>query len=268
LLKPLANFCVIPTVLRGSLRTASLLGSFDFKKDYFVMEKCGPKIKAITKAESVKENEFLDSSKMFSDLWWLNYCICRGIGIGNFGAPLFGSEGKNLCIHQSCQCDEVGNPFCKQNVTECCITSQCEFPPAKGSPTCVCFNKKLAGGETTEWKQNIFEAEYGFGDQFWVYYFICAGCSVHAMNANKRSCIQVVRKNLCIKEMAQSVQPVGEDGNFCSAVGTSLCFWEQCAFPPASEADGNPMFTCFNMCRVKNKDKTGGKLCAYGKAQS
>jgi len=233
------------------------------------MEMCGEKLDAIKKAEA-ESCKNLDSVKMFNELWWLNYCICRGVGVGNVSAPLFGEESRNLCMHGSCELTGVGDPFCKSNVTECCITSQCQFPKAEGSPTCVCFNKPLAGAESVgSWKQGIFQAEYGFADQFWLYYLLCAGVSVHGLRANKRPLFGLVQKQFCIKRQAQLVQPVGGDGNLCSGMGTQLCFWAHCQFPPAPEADGNPTFACFNKIRMKNKDKAKDAApMSYAKGQA
>jgi len=232
------------------------------------MEACGEDLKSINKAAAESQKN-LDRDAMFKDLWWLNYCICRGVGIGNVGEPLVGSEARNLCFHESCELTELGNPFCKSNVTECCITSQCEFPKAAGSPTCVCFNKKLAGaGEVKDWKQGIFKAEYGFDDQFWIYYLLCAGVSLHKPRVNNRPLFGLVQKQLCIKRQAQLVQPVGSDKNLCSGLGTQFCFWSHCQFPPGSDAEAYPQFTCFNKCRTKNKDKgQDAKPLAYGKNQ-
>ena len=35
----------------------------------------------------------------FSELWWLNYCFCEGVGIGAVGNPFFGGEAVNICLH-------------------------------------------------------------------------------------------------------------------------------------------------------------------------
>eukprot|EP00437_Effrenium_voratum_P058942 CAMPEP_0181489410 /NCGR_PEP_ID=MMETSP1110-20121109/48962_1 /TAXON_ID=174948 /ORGANISM="Symbiodinium sp., Strain CCMP421" /LENGTH=52 /DNA_ID=CAMNT_0023616231 /DNA_START=64 /DNA_END=218 /DNA_ORIENTATION=- len=40
----------------------------------------------------------LDRDKMFSELWWLNYCFCEGVGIGAVGNPFFGGEAVNICL--------------------------------------------------------------------------------------------------------------------------------------------------------------------------
>ena len=44
----------------------------------------------------------LDRDKMFSELWWLNYCFCEGVGIGAVGNPFFGGEAVNICLHSKC----------------------------------------------------------------------------------------------------------------------------------------------------------------------
>jgi hypothetical protein len=202
----------------------------------------------------------LNADKMFGDLWWLQYCICRGVGVGAIGNPLFGSEERNLCLHGSCQFAQIGDPFCQTNAVECCLTSQCQFPKAEGSPTCVCFNKKLAGGSTDGWKNKIFEWEGKFDGQFWLYYFLCAGVGVHGLRANDRPLLALVQKQFCIKRQVQLVAPTGSDGNLCSGVGTNLCLWSQCQFPPNKE--GSPFIAC---CGWKMKNKGGnGKPMSYG----
>jgi len=154
----------------------------------------------------------LDRDKMFSELWWLNYCFCEawiwciflviffrisnhhinlttleedfyfffgaflnlasfmksnsfqeGVGIGAVGNPFFGGEAVNICLHSKCEMTDIGDPFCS-NIRVClCLTDQCSLPPAPGSPICVCFNKKLAGGDG--WSgQQLFDWSTSFGD--------------------------------------------------------------------------------------------------------
>jgi hypothetical protein len=232
------------------------------------MQMFGENLKTITTASSLpKGHENLDRDKMFNDAWWLQYCCCRGVAIGDIGNPYFGEEGRNLCLHSTCELTQIGDPFCQTNLVECCITSQCQFPKAEGSPTCVCFNKPLAGADgVSGWKQQIFGWEGKFDQQFWLYYFLCAGCSVHGLRANGRPLYALVQKQFCIKRGIQLVQPTGSDGNLCSGVGTSLCFWTHCQFPPAKDTDtATPFIACCNK-RMKNKDKGGNaKPLAYGK---
>eukprot|EP00437_Effrenium_voratum_P033974 CAMPEP_0181477146 /NCGR_PEP_ID=MMETSP1110-20121109/42067_1 /TAXON_ID=174948 /ORGANISM="Symbiodinium sp., Strain CCMP421" /LENGTH=130 /DNA_ID=CAMNT_0023602441 /DNA_START=58 /DNA_END=448 /DNA_ORIENTATION=+ len=54
----------------------------------------------------------LDRDKMFSELWWLNYCFCEGVGIGAVGNPFFGGEAVNICLHSKCEMTDIGDPFC------------------------------------------------------------------------------------------------------------------------------------------------------------
>ena len=49
-----------------------------------------------------------------------------------------------------------------------------------------------------------------------------------------------------------------EGGKLCSSVSTRLCFWDQCAMPPA---EGAPMFSCFNLLNSKG---ASAKPLAYG----
>ncbi|CAJ1352827.1 unnamed protein product [Effrenium voratum] len=198
---------------------------------------------------------FLDRDKMFNDLWWLNYCFCEGVGIGAVGNPFCGGEAVNVCLHSRCEMTDVGDPFCSSMRVCLCITDQCSLPPAQGSPICVCFNKKLAGGDG--WSgQELFDWSTGFGDTFWVYYIFCLGCGVTAPSANGRPLFAAQFKELCIKGGTKLATPM-EGGKLCSAVSTRLCFWEQCAMPPA---EGSPMFVCFNLLNPK----TGAKPLAYG----
>ena len=64
-------------------------------------------------------------------------------------------------------------------------------------------------------------------------------------------------KELCIKGGTKLATPM-EGGKLCSAVSTRLCFWDQCAMPPA---EGAPMFSCFNLLNSKG---ASAKPLAYG----
>ncbi|CAL1127062.1 unnamed protein product [Cladocopium goreaui] len=203
----------------------------------------------------------LDRDKMFNELWWLNYCFCEGVGIGAVGNPFFGGEAVNICLHSRCEMTDVGDPFCS-NIRVClCITDQCSLPPAEGSPICVCFNKKLAGGDG--WSgQQLFDWSTSFGDTFWLYYIFCMGLGFSAPQANGRPLFAVQVKELCIKGGTKLTTPM-EGGKLCSMVSTRLCFWEQCALPPA---EGAPMFVCFNLLNKKGQHGDGTKVSAISAA--
>jgi len=182
----------------------------------------------------------LDRDKMFGDGWWLSYCCCAGRLVGDVGNPLFGSEARQLCQHSTCEMTDVGNPFCSGMSVMCCITQQCAFPKLDGSPTCVCFNKQLAGGGTENWKPNLFEWNPAFGDQFWINYFLCGGCAVNGIMSGGRPIFGNMDKKLCVKQAMQCVAPV-QEGVLCSGLGSCLCCWEQMQFPPA---ENNPKIAC------------------------
>jgi len=211
---------------------------------------------AITKS---KIHANLDQDAMFKELWFLEYCCCGGRGIGDVGNPFFGSEVRELCMHSTCEMTEVGNPFCSGLTVNCCITQQCAFPKLDGSPTCVCFNKQLAGGGTESWKPNLFDFSPGFKDQFWIQYFLCGGCAVHGIGGNGRPILGSMQKELCVKQAMRCVAPI-QDGILCSGLGTCLCFWDQMQFPPAAN---NPKIAC---CGWKmNKYGTSKGPLGYGK---
>jgi len=182
----------------------------------------------------------LDQQKMFSDAWWLQYCCCGGRAVGAVGNPLFGSEARNLCIHQTCEMTGFGDPFCSGLSVMCCITEQCAFPKIEGSPTCVCCNKKLAGGDTGGWKPSLFEWTAEWDKQFWLYYFLCAGVACNGIQADGRPIFGQLSKQLCVKQAIKCTSPV-QDGTYCSGLGTQLCCWAQCQFPPA---ENNPKIAC------------------------
>lgn len=212
-----------------------------------------------SKINDGKYSGVLNRDEMFNKGWWLQYCICDGRIIGNVGEPFFGSEGKTLCEHETCECVPFGDPFCSKVETSLCVTEQCAFPKIDGSPTCVCFNKILAGGDTSGWKPKLFDTEYAWGNQFWIYYFLCMGCSVHGPGANERPLFAHVDKTFCIKDACQCV-PFVEEGTMCASVGTALCYWDQCQCPPAAN---NPKFAC---CGFKlNKGNGNGSPMSYGK---
>ena len=157
---------------------------------------------------------------------------------------------------ESGEMTDIGDPFCS-NIRVClCLTDQCSLPPAPGSPICVCFNKKLAGGDG--WSgQQLFDWSTSFGDTFWLYYIFCMGLGFSAPQANGRPLFAVQAKELCIKGGTKLAVPM-EGGKLCSAVSTRLCFWDQCALPPA---EGAPMFVCFNLLNQKG---ASAKPLAYG----
>lgn len=228
----------------------------------------GPKKDAITKA-SAEAAAALDRDKMFTDAWWLQYCCCKGTALGSVGNPMFASEERQLCIHKACECTDVGGPFCMGGKTLCCFTDQCQFPPLEGSPKCVCFNKTISG-DTAAFKLPIFGADkvLGFEESgFWLYYFLCTGVALHKPRAGDRPCFWEVQKTFCIKQSASCVYPIGPDGDLCSGLSTSCCFWEQCQFPPAKPAEtATPCIACCGI-QLKNKDKKGPavKCMSYGK---
>jgi len=160
---------------------------------------------------------------------------------------------------------EVGNPFCADMTVDCCITQQCAFPKIDGSPTCVCFNKQLAGGDTGSWKPKLFDYEGDFSKQFWLYYFLCGGVACHGPGActpakGERPCFAVMGKRLCVKYQEQLTGPI-QDGVLCSGVGTSLCFWEQVQFPPAPN---NPKIACCGWKMAKHPSEAAAGCMKYG----
>jgi hypothetical protein len=227
----------------------------DTPSAYFKMADC-----AEIKTSKIHAN--LDRDKLFGDGWWLEYCCCYGVAIGDVSNPLFGSEARNLCLHKTCQQVDFGNPFCSGLSVCLFCTNQCAFPKIDGSPVCVCCNKQLAGGDTGSWKPSLFEFTPGFGDQFWLYYFLCGGASVHGLSANGRPMLGALQKQFCVEQATKCVAPV-QNGVLCSGVGTCLCFWNQMQFPPA---ENNPKIGC---CGWKmNKYNPSGKAAApmgYGK---
>lgn len=209
----------------------------------------------------------MNRDKLWSDGWWCEFCICSGTVIGNIGEPFIADEDKSLCDHSTCQCTNPTDPaICSEHQVLCCITEQCKLPKEEGSPTCVCFNKILAGdkGATSGWKPKLFTWTNAFDNQFWVYYFLCMGCGVHAPSANDRPLVAYHDKFLCIEEACQCVK-LTEEGVLCTSLSTTLCYWDQCEFPP--QLDKNPVIA---LCGFKLKSPTaptGGKPMpmTYGK---
>ena len=101
------------------------------------------------------------------------------------------------------------------------------------------------------------QAKKSQGDTFWLYYIFCFGIGFSAPQANGRPLFAVQTKELCIKAGTKLATPM-EGGKLCSSVSTRLCFWDQCAMPPA---EGAPMFSCFNLLNTKG---ASAKPLAYG----
>lgn len=178
---------------------------------------------------------------MFKEMWWCNYCVCCGRGIGDIGNPLVGGINKQLCILQSCQMTDVGDPFCGGLNVFCCVTEQCHIPPTEGSPTCACFGKTLVGSVGDAWKAELFDYKPNWKQAgFPVIYVVCCGSFLHAPGANGAPLLGAKSKFLCIQEAMKLVSPV-EDGIFCASASTFLCCWDQCELPPNK---GNPGFKC------------------------
>jgi hypothetical protein len=189
------------------------------------------------KTADIPDQTGLAQEKMFKEMWWCGYFFCCGRGCGGVGNPYIGSEAKEICLHSKCYLDDIMKPFLCGGMDVClCMTSQCQFPPADGSPTCVCCNKKLAGGETNSWAPKLFDYTAGFGQTFWLYYLVCLGCGVSSPQADSRPCFAQQEKQLCISKGVKLYQPM-QDGVLCSGLGTFLCIWDQLEIPPAS---GNP----------------------------
>merc|ERR1712048_1268261 len=177
-----------------------------------------------------KLHKSLDRKQMFDTAWWLQYCCCRGVAVGVVGDPYFAAEARTLCIHATC---------------ECC-------------------NKKLAGGDTGGWKPQLFDHTFVWDQQFWLYYFLCAGVSLHGPGANGRPLLGYVEKQFCVKQAGRCVAPI-QEGVFCSGLGTQLCFWSQAQFPPVSKADGNPCIACCGIKMNKGEGAKGAGFMGYGK---
>jgi hypothetical protein len=204
----------------------------------------------------------LNRDNMLKDAWWLQYCICKGTALGTVGDPYFGAESRNLCIHEKCECADFGSPFCSNIAVECCITSQCSFPKIDGSPVCVCCNKKLAGEDGSKWKPKLFTYEFDFKNQFWLYYFLCAGVSVHGCQANGRPILGFQVKEFCIQEEGKCTAPI-QGGVLCSGVSTTLCCWNQCQFPPNMAKQ--PKFACCGFKIGGEQPSSKPSPFAYGK---
>jgi len=211
-----------------------------------------------------KLHKSLDRKKMFEEAWWLQYCCCRGVAIGTVGDPYFAAEARSLCIHETCECVDVGNPFCSGIAVECCITTQCAFPKQQGSPVCACCNKTCGGGDTSAWKPQLFDYTFQWDGQFWLYYFICGGYSCHGCGAGGRPILGFVHKEFCIREAGRCVAPI-QEGVLCSGLGTQLCYWTQSQFPPVSKADGNPCIACCGIKMNKTADHKSSGIMGYGK---
>ena len=199
----------------------------------------------------------LDRDKMFNELWWLNYCFCEGVGIGAVGNPFFGGEAVNICLHSRCEMTDVGDPFCLQHPRLPVHHGPVLFAPSRRISNLRVLQQKACGWWWMEWPATLWlvyqlwwhllallHLLHGSGlfcpASQWPSFVCCPGeGAVHAKGGTKLT------------------TPM-EGGKLCSMVSTRLCFWEQCALPPA---EGAPMFVCFNLL---NKKGASAKPLAYG----
>jgi len=187
---------------------------------------------------------------------FLYYCCCGGVALGPFGNPFIAAEAKELCLHSTVQCTDIINDtdgLCSQMNVMCCITEQCQLPPLKGSPKCICCTKELAPGDGVSKKDEIIE-DYAaiMSNTKWLMYAFCGGCGLSGIGGD-RPLYGMVVKELCIRESVEiDLKKVTEtDGTMCAVAATELCFWSQCQFPPKED---QPLFACF-----KFKKARGGK---------
>mmetsp|Transcript_14836 Transcript_14836/g.18208 ORF Transcript_14836/g.18208 Transcript_14836/m.18208 type:complete len:324 (-) Transcript_14836:318-1289(-) len=79
--------------------------------------------------------------KMFSELWWLHYCFCEEIDIGNVGTPCFGGEAVNIWCHSWRGMTMVGDPSCS-GICDClCIDTM--FSELWWSNYCFCVGSGI-----------------------------------------------------------------------------------------------------------------------------
>mmetsp|Transcript_37381 Transcript_37381/g.81400 ORF Transcript_37381/g.81400 Transcript_37381/m.81400 type:complete len:207 (-) Transcript_37381:380-1000(-) len=175
----------------------------------------------------------LARSKVINDTKWLIYCCCGGQGIGPFADPLVAAEVKQLCIRGSSSTTNImdDDGLCNSVQVCLCIQQQMQIPPLENAPACAICNKKFGGSMgSTKWKATLFDQSKIMDETFWLYYFICSGCGINAKMDNGLFSAQ--GKSLCCRGYENLESPV-IDGVFCSQVGTTLCFWQECQIPPA-----------------------------------
>jgi len=184
----------------------------------------------------VTENTHINRADILNDTCWLFYCICQGVGIGPL-TPFVVADEKVLCLHNVCTtADLMGDYACFSTQENCCcISEQCAFPPAQGTPKCICCGKWCSDARETGTvsKLKLFEMKPFIEETFWCYYIFCFGCGV---NKCQGPCLRVEWKECCCAGGTGLVAPI-EDGILCSTVESQLCIWSECQMPPSP---GNP----------------------------
>jgi len=181
--------------------------------------------------------EGLVRKDIFENTKWCGYCLCQGCGIGDM-SPLVAGDQKELCIRGSFSTTDISgeNGFCNQMENCLCITEQCAFPPAKGTPPCMICNKKFGadrGEGSTYAALTELKLEDVMSDTFWIYYLFCMGCGVNKMKGPK---FAAQGKELCCQG-SSNLEGLANEGVYCSQMETTLCIWQECRMPPAP---GNP----------------------------
>jgi len=77
--------------------------------------------------------------KMFSELWWLNYCFCVGIGNGAVGNPTLGGETLSICCHNRCVIIDEDDTICRSIRAGLSIMDHCSCHQPQDFPSAFAF---------------------------------------------------------------------------------------------------------------------------------
>ena len=172
----------------------------------------------------------------FGDLYWLNYCVCCGLGCGSCEKPLCGHISFTACCKAVC-CEQrlPLDPACYQVEQCCCLRGICYIPP-KDMPCCIICGLKPFGGEI-KMKDPPTESLTHTGGSMTLTWgrWLCWCCCARPRCEIKHLC--------CHHECF--LRDHDESFFQCMAMNKCLCCWTHYHCP--RPAGGPPCCICFNV---------------------
>ena len=193
------------------------------------------------------------------DLYWLNYCLCCGLGCGSCDKPLCGHISLTGCCNAvCCELKSPVDPACYQPLQCLCLQGISCIPP-KDVQCCIICGLKPCGGEVkmtdppgdrlTHTGKNV-QLSYGR----WLCWSCCSGChySEGCLGEDFRPHCEI--KHLCCHHECFFYDQ-GRGFLQCMAMKTCCCCWTHYHCPRPEKAP--PCCVCFNVTLPPSRAKVG-----------